>query len=178
MNKMVKFPFSTRDVTLLAAFLALMMVAEVVWVLGTIAGNFFYGILFGAVLIIAAIVVGKKYTILTLGIVKTLIELFFAPMYGGTLVALSYLAGALVLEAVLQLSGPYAASKKMNIIGVTLYAFSNRLASMLIVIFIYGMNLPAYLIIAYLVINMVTFAIGGFLGNKIGEKVKNTLESV
>ena len=30
---MVKFPFSTRDVTLLAAFLALMMVAEVVWVL-------------------------------------------------------------------------------------------------------------------------------------------------
>lgn len=178
MNKMVKFPFSTRDVTLLAAFLALMMVAEVVWVLGTIASNFFYGILFGAVLIIAAIVVGKKYTILTLGIVKTLIELFLAPMYGGTLVALSYLAGAIVMEVVLQFSGKYAANKKMNIIGAVLYAFSSRLVALLIVIFIYGMTLPKYLVVAYIAINMVTYAIGGFLGNKIGVKVKNTLESV
>ncbi|BDZ70864.1 hypothetical protein [Methanobacterium petrolearium] len=175
---MAKFPFTTRDVTLMAAFLALLMVTEVVWVLGTVVGNFVYGILFGAVLIIAAIVVGKKYTILTLGIVKTIIELFFAPMYGGTLMALSYLAGAIVLEAILQLSEPYAASNKMNIIGATLYAFSNRLASMLILIFIYGMTLPGYIIVAYIVINMVTFAIGGFLGNKIGIKVKGTLESV
>ncbi|OPY23607.1 MAG: hypothetical protein A4E27_01449 [Methanobacterium sp. PtaU1.Bin242] len=175
---MVKFPFTTRDVTLMAAFFALMMVTEVVWVVGPVAGNFFYGILFGAVLITAAIVVGKKYTILTLGIVKTIVELFFAPMYGGTFMALSYLAGAIVLEAVLQLSGSYASNKKMNIVGSVLYAFSNRLASMLIVIFIYGMTLPAYLVVAYIVINMVTFAIGGFMGNKIGVKVKNTLESV
>ena len=175
---MVKFPFTTKDVTLLAAFFALMMVTEVVWVVGPVAGNFFYGILFGAILIIPAIVVGKKYTILTLGIVKTIVELFFAPMYGGTLMALSYLAGAIILEAVLQLSGSYASNKKMNIVGSGLYAFSNRLASMLIVIFIYGMTLPAYLVVAYIVINMVTFAIGGFLGNKIGIKVKHTLESI
>ncbi|BDZ68085.1 hypothetical protein [Methanobacterium ferruginis] len=175
---MVKFPFTTRDVTLMAAFLALLMVTEVVWVFGTIVGNFIYGILFGAVLIIAAMVVGKKYTILTLGIVKTIIELFFAPMYGGTLVALGYLAGAVVLEAVLQLSGPYAASNKINIVGATLYAFSSKVVYLFILIFIYGMTLSGYIIVVYIVINMVTFAVGGFLGNKIGIKVKGTLESV
>lgn len=61
---------------MMAAFLALMMVAEAIWILGSVFSPFGIGIYYGAVLIIAAIVIGKRYTILTLGIAKTIIMLF------------------------------------------------------------------------------------------------------
>lgn len=68
---------------MMAAFLALMMVAEAIWILGSVFSPFGIGIYYGAVLIIAAIVIGKRYTILTLGIAKTIIMLLIPDNYGG-----------------------------------------------------------------------------------------------
>lgn len=80
---MVKFDFTKRDIVMMAAFLALMMVAEAIWILGSVFAPFGIGIYYGAVLIIAAIVISKRYTILTRGIAKTIIMLLIPDTYGG-----------------------------------------------------------------------------------------------
>ncbi len=176
---MVNFDFTKRDIVMMAAFLALLMMSGFVWFAGPLMGMTLHGILWGILLICAAIVIRKKYTILTLGIIYTLIDFFSANMYGGTLSALNTLAGAIVLETVLQMSTPYASKLKLDLIGIFLFALVSRTVYVFIIVFVYGMTLPLWMAIgSYILPHLITFPIGGYLGFKIGNKVKNVMESV
>jgi len=175
---MVKFDFTKRDIVMMAAFLALLMVAEVIWVLGTVVGIVIYPLVFGTILIVAAVVIGKKYSILIIGTVLTIINLFTAHMYGGTLAALAYLTGAIALEGVLQLSKPYGASRVMSVAGAFAYGLVSRLTYVVVIVLIYGMALPMWAIVGLICVPLIPYAIGGLLGYQIGVKVRNTLESV
>ncbi|BDZ68086.1 hypothetical protein [Methanobacterium ferruginis] len=175
---MVRFDFSKRDIVMMAAFLALMFLVGMIWLAGTVVGTLFHGILFGMVLIAAAVVIGKRYTILALGLVYTLIDFSSAHMYGGTLTALNTLAGAVVLELVLRSTPEYAMNLKLDVIGSTLYGFVSRVVYVAIMVLVYGLYLPLWTIAALIVPHIITFAIGGYLGYKLGGKAKNVLESV
>ena len=178
MSSVIKPTFTTHDITMIAVFFALMQVVEIIWIPGPIIGHLAYGILFGIVLITAAIVIGKKYTILTLGILNTILNLFFAHMYGGTLAAFSYLTAAIALEGILQISKPYAGNQKINIIGATLYGFVSRVTFVIILVFVYGWVLPSWIIIGTIVSFTIEFGIGGYLGHRFGNKIKNVVESL
>jgi hypothetical protein len=173
-----RFYFTNKEIVMIAAFFALMMFSEIIWVGGLLIGNIFYGIVEGIIVITAALVIGKKYTILTLGIVKTIVEFSLANMYGGTLVALSYLAAAIVLEIIFQVSGSYGNNLKIDVIGATVYGTVLRVTGVSITVFFYGMTLPLWLIIILVILPIIPFTIGGFLGYKLGERVKNVVESV
>lgn len=175
---MVKFSFTKRDIVMMAAFLALLFVAEVVWVLGTVIGNIIYPIVFGAILIIAANVIGKKYSILIIGIVLTIINTSTAHLYGGTLAALAYLTGAIALEGVLQLSKPYGGNRIISVAGAFAYGVVSRLTYVGVIVLIYGMTMPLWAMVALIAVPLIPYAIGGLLGYQIGVKVKGTLESV
>jgi hypothetical protein len=174
----IKFDFTKRDIVMMAAFLALLFVAEVVWVLGMVIGNIVYPIVFGAILIITATVIGKKYSILIIGIVLTIINLSTAHLYGGTLAALAYLTGAIALEGVLQLSKPYGGNRTISIVGAFAYGVVSRLTYVGVIVLIYGMVLPIWAIVALIAVPLIPYAIGGLLGYQIGVKVKGTVESV
>jgi len=175
---MVKFSFTKRDIVMMAAFLALLFVAEVVWVLGTVIGNIIYPIVFGAILIIAANVIGKKYSILIIGIVLTIINTSTAHLYGGTLAALAYLTGAIALEGVLQLSKPYGGNRIISVAGAFAYGVVSRLTYVGVIVLIYGMTMPLWAMVALIAVPLIPYAIGGLLGYQIGVKVKGTVESV
>ncbi|OPY23610.1 MAG: hypothetical protein A4E27_01452 [Methanobacterium sp. PtaU1.Bin242] len=175
---MVKFDFTKRDIAMMAAFLALMMVAEAIWILGSVFAPFGIGIYYGAVLIIAAIVIGKRYTILTLGIAKTIIMLLIPDTYGGSLAAICYLIGAIVLESALYLSEPYAENLKTDLLGILGYGIIYWGVYAAILTMVYGMALPQWAIIIGFVVYPGSFLLGGFLGYKLGNKVKNVIESV
>lgn len=172
-----RFYFTNREITMLAVFIALLFVVDVVWVAPFLA-IFIYGIFYGMVLIIAARVMGKKGTILIIGIVTTVINLAFAHMYGGTLVAFAYLTGAISLEGVLRLSKPYGENRNMAVAGALAYGIVSRSTAIATMVFVYGMILPSWLTIGAIVLFAITFPIGGLLGYKIGKKVKNVVESV
>ncbi len=154
------------------------MVAEVIWVLGTVVGIIIYPIVFGTILIVSAVVIGKKYSILIIGTVLTIINLSTAHMYGGTLAALAYLAGAIALEGVLQLSKPYGANRVISVAGAFAYGLVARLTYVVVIVLIYGMVLPMWAIIGLIGVPLISYSIGGLLGYQIGIKVKNILESV
>lgn len=175
---MIKFDFTKRDIVMMAAFLALLIVVEVLWVLGQVVGSLIYPAVFGAILITASTVIGKKYSILIIGIVLTIINTSSAHLYGGTLAALAYLTGAIALEGVLQLSKTYGENRIVAVVGAFAYGIVSRLTYVGVIVLVYGMVLPAWAIVALIFVPLVPYAIGGFLGYQIGLKVKNTLESV
>ncbi|OPY23608.1 MAG: hypothetical protein A4E27_01450 [Methanobacterium sp. PtaU1.Bin242] len=174
-----RFYFTNREIALIAAFFALMIMAGFIWFAGPLLGIALHGILWGIILITAAIVIGKKYTILTLGVIYTLIDFSSANMYGGTLTALNTLAGAIVLEAILQMASPYASKLKLDLIGIFLFGLVSRTVYVFVIVFVYGMTLPLWLAAGYYILpHLITFPIGGYLGFKMGNKVKNVIESV
>jgi len=100
-------------------------------------------------------------------------------MYGGTLTALNTLAGALVLEALLQMASPYASKLKLDLVGIFLFGLVSRTVYVSIIVFVYGMTIPLWLAVGYYILpHLITFPIGGYLGFKIGNKVKNVVEAV
>jgi len=173
-----KFYFTNRDVVMLAAFSALLLGTDFVWILGPFVGNMIYGVIEGILLITAAIIINKRYTVLTLGIVRTTVEIFVASAFVGTLTAFDFLASALVLEAVLQLYGPYASSLRINVLGMILYGLVTRTMFISISVFVYGMVLPGWLLAFMMIVPLITYAIGGFLGHKIGKRVKYVVETI
>lgn len=173
-----RFYFTNKDIAMLAAFLVLLFITQFIWFAGPVAGTIFQGILWGIVLITAALVLGKKYTILTLGVIYTLIDFSSANMYGGTLAALNTLAGAIVLEAVLQITWPYASDLKLDLVGIFLFGLVSRTVYASILIYIYGMTLPLWVIMGLIIPHLITFPIGGYLGYKMGKNVKKVLGSV
>jgi hypothetical protein len=42
----------------------------------------------------------------------------------------------------------------------------------------YGMVLPTWLLAFMIIVPVITFAIGGFLGDRIGNRVKNAISSM
>lgn len=174
----IKFDFTKRDIVMMAAFLALMVLSGFLWLAGIVVGAIFHGILWGIILVTAAIVIGKKYTILILGLIYTIINVSLANMYGGALAGLNTFAGALVLELIIQMASPYASDLKLDLIGIFLFGLVSRTTYALIIIYIYGMVLPLWAIIGLILPHLITFPIGGYLGYKIGNKVKNVIESV
>lgn len=54
---------------MIAVFFALLIMSGFVWFAGPALGISLHGILWGIILITAAIVIRKKYTILTLGVI-------------------------------------------------------------------------------------------------------------
>lgn len=177
--KKTRFYFTNREIVMIAAFFALMIMSGFVWFAGPAVGIPLHGILWGIILIAAAIVIGKKYTILTIGVIYTLIDFSSANMYGGTLTALNTLAGAVVLEAILQMASPYASKLKLNLIGIFLFGLVSRAVYISIIVFVYGMTIPLWLAVGYYILpHLITFPIGGYLGFKIGNKVKNVVEAV
>ena len=67
-----KFYFNNKEIALLAAFFVLLLADNFIWALGPMVGNVVYGVVEGIILIVASIVIGKKYTMITLGFVRTL----------------------------------------------------------------------------------------------------------
>lgn len=174
-----RFYFTNKEIVMIAAFFALMILSGLIWFAGPALGILLHGILWGIILITAAIVIGKKYTILTLGVIYTLIDFSSANMYGGTLSALNTVAGALVLEAVLQMTIPYASRLKLDLLGIFLFGLVSRTVYVLIIVFVYGLTLPIWLAVGYYILpHLITFPIGGYLGFKMGNKMKNVMESV
>lgn len=55
-----KFYFSNKEIALLAAFFVLLLADNFIWTLGSMVGNVIYGLVEGIILIVAAIVIGKK----------------------------------------------------------------------------------------------------------------------
>jgi len=173
-----RFYFNNREIVMLAAFSALLLSTNLIWILGYVVGNVIYGIVEGILLITAAVVIGKKYTVLTLGIVRTIAEIFIAGAFVGSLTAFGFLASAAALEAVLQLYKPYAASLKINVAGMALYGLVARIVFITVSVFVYGMVLPNWLLAFMIIVPVVTFAIGGFLGHNIGNRAKNAVETI
>jgi len=99
-----KFYFNNREIVMLAAFLALLLATNLIWITGYVVGNVIYGIVEGLLMITAAIVIGKKYTVLTLGVARTIAEILIAGAFVGSLTAFTFLINAIVLEAILQSS--------------------------------------------------------------------------
>lgn len=176
MKNKSNFYFSNKEIALISIFLVMLLIGGCVWFAGPIIGIVFHGIVWGIILTIAAIVVNKKYTILVLGVVYTLIDFISASMYGGTLSALNTLAGVLILEYFLQLSKDYASNFKIDLIGMILFALVTRTVYVFIVTFVYGMNIPFFLAISYFIApHLVTFPIGCWLGYEMSNRIKNTI---
>lgn len=171
-----KFYFNNKETALISTFLVMLLIGGCIWFAGPVIGIIFYGIVWGIILTIAAIVVNKKYTILVLGVVYTLIDFTSASMYGGTLSAINTLAGVLILEFFLQLSKDYASDLKINLIGMILFALVARTVYVLIVTLVYGMNIPFYLAISYFILpHLVTFPVGSWIGYKMGNRIKSAI---
>jgi hypothetical protein len=175
---MVKFDFIKRDIVMMAAFLALMMAVEVVWVVGPVIGNLIYPVIFGAILITAARVIRKRYSILILLAVDTIITLSTAHLYGGTLAAVAYITGAIPLEGVLQLREPYGENKNMDLLGILAYGLVSAVTYVAVMVLIYGMALPIWAMIGLIIVPLVPYVLGGFIGFRIGGRVKNVMESM
>lgn len=175
-NNKNKLYFTNKEIALISTFLVMLLIGECVWFAGPIIGSVFHGIVWGIILTIAAIIINKKYTILVLGIVYTLIDFTSASMYGGTLSALNTLAGVLILEYFLQITKDYGSNLKMDLLGIILFALVSRTVYVLIVTLIYGMNIPFYLAISYFILpHLFTFPIGSWLGYKMGNRIKNAI---
>ncbi|MDI9614587.1 hypothetical protein [Methanothermobacter sp.] len=177
-EKYRSFHFTNREIAMLAAFSVLLLSVDLIWILGPILGNIIYGIIDGIILITAAIVIGRRYTVLNLGIIRTIVEIFIAGAFVGTLTAFDYLVSALVLETILQFSTPYAANLRINVLGMTLYGLVTRLMFITISVFIYGMILPLWLMLFMIIVPVITYAIGGFIGHGVGNRVKNTVTAI
>jgi hypothetical protein len=174
-----RFYFTNKEIVMIAAFFALMILSGFIWFAGPVLGITLHGILWGIILITAAIVIRKKYTILTLGVIYTLIDFSSANMYGRTLTAINTLVGAIALEAVLQMASPYASKLKLDLVGIFLFGLVSRTVYVFIIVFVYGMTFPLGLAVGYYILpHRITFPIGGYLGFKMGNKVKNVMESV
>ena len=173
-----KFYFNNREIAMLAAFLALLLSTNLIWITGYVVGNVIYGIVEGLLMITAAIVIGKKYTVLTLGVARTIAEILIAGAFVGSLTAFTFLMNALVLEAILQLSKPYAGSLKINVAGTAVYGLVTRIVFIGISVVFYGMVLPNWLLTFMIVVTVITFAMGRFLGDRIGNRVKSAISSM
>ena len=173
-----KFYFNNREIAMLAAFLALLLATNLIWITGHVVGNVIYGIVEGLLMITAAIVIGKKYTVLTLGVARTIAEILIAGAFVGSLTAFTFLINAIVLEAILQSSKPYAGSLKINVAGTAVYGLVTRIVFIGISVVFYGMVLPTWLLAFMIIVPVITFAIGGFLGDRIGNRVKTAISSM
>ena len=175
---MVKFDFIKRDIVMMAGLLALMMSVEVVWVVGPVIGNMIYPVIFGAILITAARLNRKRYSILILLAVDTIITLSTAHLYGGTLAAVAYITGAIPLEGVLQLRDPYGENKNMDLLGILAYGLVSAVTYVAVMVLIYGMALPIWAMIGLIIVLLVPYVFGGFIGFRMGGRVKNVMESM
>ncbi|MHA1381153.1 MAG: hypothetical protein ACTSRG_22525 [Candidatus Helarchaeota archaeon] len=179
-EKEVKKRFTTQDIAVIAAFIAILNIIEMIWVFGTYFWYIIYviyGILIGIFSITAALVVGKRYTILVIGIVNTILNLFFAHMYGGTLVAFTYLIDAAILEAFLFFSKPYGGNWKLDVFGRALGALVCKYYTF-IIWYINGLTYPMWFVTIGLTIWTLSFAIGGYLGYRFGNKIKPVITSI
>lgn len=170
--------FSNKEIALLASFFVLMLADNFVWTLGPMIGNVVYGLVDGLLLIIAAIVIGRRYTILTLGVVRTLAEFIIAGAFVGSLTAFSYVICAIALEAILLTSKPYAENLKVNVIGTGVYGLLSRITFLAISMKFYGMVLPGWLLAFMLIVPLISFAVGGLIGTRLGKRVKTILFSI
>jgi len=172
--------FTIHDITRMAIFIALWFTSSFVWVLG--GDNFIvewiYGILTTMILIIAALIIGKRFTIILMGTIYTAINLFFWLFVYGPLTAIMFITGTATLEFTLLFSKPYGASYKIDIGGGALYGFILQSTYYLILVFINGMYFPMW----YLSISILNFilsgAAGGYLGYRLGNKIKPVVESI
>ncbi|MGQ4876370.1 MAG: hypothetical protein ACP6IY_20090 [Promethearchaeia archaeon] len=118
-----KARFTAHDIPLLAALIAILFVIEFVWVFRTSGYLIFlvqgvYVLMIGIIIVTAAIVINKKFTLLIMGAIHTLINLPFAHLYGEPLAALSYLIWYGILELFIYLSEPYGENHVLNIIAM------------------------------------------------------------
>lgn len=173
-----KFYFSNKEITLLAAFFVLLLADNFIWTLGPMVGNVIYGVVEGVILIVAAIVVGKKYTMVTLGFVRTLAEFIIVGAFVGSLTAFSYIICAIILEVILLTSDSYGESLKTNIIGTAFYGIVSRIVFLGISMIFYGMVLPNSLLAFMVIVPTISFTIGGLIGTSFGKRVKTILFSI
>ncbi len=165
---------------MLAVFIALLQLAGLIWLIRELIYVVLgvHAVLWGLLLTTAAHVVGKRYTILAIGIINTIIGVFIAPAFGGPLAALCYLTPAVVLETVLYFSAVYGADPKVDAVGCALYGFVERITLYGVLIFIYGYYLPDWLVWPAILICTGLFPVGSYLGYRLGKKVKVVVESV
>lgn len=169
------FYFNNKEIALLGAFLILILACNFIWVLGYIGGNIFYGVVVGTIFTVAAIVIDKKYTILTLGIVATLIDLM---MGSGFFMVIPTLIGAICFEAILLTSKPYAGSMKFNVIGAATFGILSRISFLGINIAFFDMVLPDWMFAFMLFVPIFSFALGGLIGTSMGQRIKTSLVSL
>lgn len=143
--------------------------------MGYIGGNIFYGAVLGTILTVAAIVIDKKYTILTLGIVATLIDFM---MGSGFFMVIPTFISAIGFEAVLLTSEPYAGSMKINIIGAATFGILSRISFSGFNMVFFGMVLPDWMFAFMLFVPILSFALGGLIGTSMGKRIKTSLISL
>jgi len=68
--------------------------------------------------------------------------------------------------------------QKINVAGTAVYGLVTRIVFIGISVVFYGMVLPTWLLAFMIIVPVITFAIGGFLGDRIGNRVKNAISSM
>lgn len=174
--------FTTRDIPVLAAFIAILNVVEFVWAFRT-SGYFIlivlgiYAIMTGMLIITAAIVINKRLTLLIIGTINTLINLPFAYLYGGPLAAFSYFIWYGILEFFLYFSEPYGENHRVNVIAMGIAMGIERLY-MFFIMFITGLYFPIELIIIGIIITVIFSMVGAHIGYDFGFKIRSTISSM
>lgn len=174
--------FTTRDIPLLAAFIAILFVIEFIWAFRT-AGYLIlviqgiYALMTGILIVTAAIVINKKLTLLIIGAINTLINIPFAYLYGGPLAALSYLIWYGILELFIYFSDPYGENHVLNIIAMGVAVLIERLY-MVLIMFITGLYFPIELLIISIIVTVIFSMIGAHLGYNFGLKVRSTISTI
>lgn len=174
--------FTTRDIPLIAAFIGILNVIEFIWAFRAtgyliLLVQGIYAIMTGIMIITAAIVIGKKFTLLIIGAINTLINIPFAYLYGGPLAAFSYLIWYGIIEIFIYSSEPYGEKRKRNIIAMGVAVLSERLY-MVLIMFIAELYFPIELIVIGIILMVIISMIGAYLGYNFGIKVRTTISSI
>ena len=174
--------FTTRDIPLLAAFIAILNVIEFIWAFRTsgyliLLVQGIYAIMTGIIIITAAIVINKKFTLLIIGAINTLINIPFAYLWGGPLAALSYLVWYGILELFIYFSEPYGENRFLNIIAMGVAVLIERLY-MVLIMFITGLYFPIELIVIGIILMIIFSMVGAYIGYNFGLKVRTTISTM
>lgn len=174
--------FTTRNIPLLAAFIAILNVVEFVWAFRTsgyliLIVQVIYAIMTGILIITAAIVINKKLTLLVIGVINTIINIPFAYLYGGILAAFSYLIWYGILELFIYSSKPYGENRMLNVIAMGVAVLIERLY-MVLIMFITGLYFPIELIVIGIILMIIFSMIGAYVGYNFGLKVRSTISSL
>ncbi|MHA1381154.1 MAG: hypothetical protein ACTSRG_22530 [Candidatus Helarchaeota archaeon] len=179
--------FTTHDITRIAVLIAIMFVKDFIWMIGAFTIVYFRifvlewiaSLLDVMILIVAALIIGKRFTVSIMMIIYgVLTALFFVFMGGSFLLIIVYVFGGFSLEAVLFFSKPYGDNTRIDVVGGILYGFTLRSTWYIVLTFIIGQYFELWFIYVSIINFTIGAAIGGYLGYRFGKKIEHVTESI